>query len=341
MLGISSYFKDFDIDYIEQSINIGVKVIFMSLHIPEESYESMDEKLNLLFDIVKENEVSLMLDVSTKTIELLQLRDTLELLDLGVDTIRLDYGYSIEEIAELSKKFKIVLNGTTTNEKDIIQLKAAGVNLEKLVICHNFYPRKSTAIAKEQLIKMNKMFKKYDLKVQAFVTGDQRKRFPLFQGLPTLEKHRYLNPYIAMIELLKDCLVDDVIVGDSQVNLNTLEKMMNTFNSKELFIKAVLDTEYQYLYDKRLSLRSDSPIDLIRIKESVRDTSIEQKAILPRGYGAITIDNFLYQRYSGEMQIVLKDLEADERVNVIGYVDPYHLDLLKYLDINSCFKFVR
>ena len=35
----------------------------------------------------------------------------------------------------------------------------------------------------------------------------------------------------------------------------------------------------------------------------------------------VTIDNELFKRYSGEINLVLTDLPNDERVNVIGYVD--------------------
>ena len=36
--------------------------------------------------------------------------------------------------------------------------------------------------------------------------------------------------------------------------------------------------------------------------------------------GTITIDNELYGRYSGEIQMIRSDLKADSRVNVIGRI---------------------
>jgi hypothetical protein len=42
----------------------------------------------------------------------------------------------------------------------------------------------------------------------------------------------------------------------------------------------------------------------------------------------ITMDNDGYGRYRGEIQICRRDLEADERVNVIGHVSSEDLPLL-------------
>jgi hypothetical protein len=50
-----------------------------------------------------------------------------------------------------------------------------------------------------------------------------------------------------------------------------------------------------------------------------------------RPKGSITIDNDLYGRYRGEMQITLTDLSADERVNVVGRVKSDDLPLLEQL----------
>ena len=46
---------------------------------------------------------------------------------------------------------------------------------------------------------------------------------------------------------------------------------------------------------------------------------------IERKKGSLTLDNLLYQRYSGEMQITRKDYKRDSRVNVLGIVpDKFH-----------------
>ena len=45
MLGISVYFQDLDLHYLQEAKKCGVKYVFTSLQIPEEDYTSLDEKL--------------------------------------------------------------------------------------------------------------------------------------------------------------------------------------------------------------------------------------------------------------------------------------------------------
>ena len=47
---------------------------------------------------------------------------------------------------------------------------------------------------------------------------------------------------------------------------------------------------------------------------------LEQAMVLAKKYD-LTIDNNGFLRYKGEINIVLKDLEKDERVNVIGHLN--------------------
>ena len=60
-----------------------------------------------------------------------------------------------------------------------------------------------------------------------------------------------------------------------------------------------------------------------------------------RPRGTITMDNLRYGRYSGEIQLMRQDLPADERVNVIGRVDPRYLLLVDCIRRGSRFKMVR
>lgn len=65
----------------------------------------------------------------------------------------------------------------------------------------------------------NNLLKKEGLHTSAFVVGDLVKRFPIYEGLPTVERQRGMNPYIAAIELLHEAKVDNVFIGDSEALL--------------------------------------------------------------------------------------------------------------------------
>jgi len=101
-------------------------------------------------------------------------------------------------------------------------------------------------------------------------------------------------------------------------------------------IPALLEPAYETLYDRVFTCRVDSPRWLIRFLES-REYSCQGGRVQPgtcgkRVRGSITIDNKNYGRYSGELQLIRRDLNADSRVNVIGRVpeEAWHLmDLVK------------
>lgn len=66
---------------------------------------------------------------------------------------------------------------------------------------------------------------------------------------------------------------------------------------------------------------------------------IEAFNTVDRKVGDVTLDNKEYLRYMGELQILLKDLEKDDRVNVVAKVKKDELFLLKYIAEGRKFKF--
>jgi hypothetical protein len=75
----------------------------------------------------------------------------------------------------------------------------------------------------------------------AFVPGDALKRFPLYQGLPTLEKHRGMNPYVAAVELMTSYRVTDIAIGDSKAQLSTLQMIYDYMQQKVINYVDLLD----------------------------------------------------------------------------------------------------
>ena len=78
---------------------------------------------------------------------------------------------------------------------------------------HNFYPRKDTGLDREFFNERNKILKENNIKIAAFITGDELLRGPVYEGLPTLEDCRNKLPYIQYLSIRKE--VDLVVVGES------------------------------------------------------------------------------------------------------------------------------
>ena len=98
--------------------------VFLSLHISEEFNDSYNQTVIELCEKLKENETSVIADVSKKTLQQFKETDMLALAKrLHLWAIRIDYGFSMEEIKEIVKEIPVVLNASTTALKDIQELK--------------------------------------------------------------------------------------------------------------------------------------------------------------------------------------------------------------------------
>ena len=342
MLGISVYLSDIDEKYIEYASNLNVKYIFTSLHIPEEEIDDIDINLRNLLELGEKYDIKLIPDISPYTFEKLNLEtnDFEGLNNKGFDTVRLDFGYEdINEVKNISKYFFLVMNASLVNEAYLKEMEEAKIDLDKIILMHNFYPRKETGLEETYFASLNKDHLNYDIKTMAFVVGDEKKRLPLYEGLPTLERHRYLNPYVSGVELRRKYGIDSIFIGDNKAKKDTLMYLADFINNGLITIPVYLEEDYQYLYDEIIMIRQDISSSIIRLKKARQ--IIEIKNNNHRQKGAIVIDNKLAQRYSGEIQIIKKELPYTSRSNNIGWIHPEYIPLLDYIDHTINIKFVR
>lgn len=343
MLGISVYFQDLDLVYLEEAAKYGATMVFTSLHIPEEDYSTLDEKLPIFLAKCQELGLSLVPDVSPVTFEKLGVapNEYAKLKEMGFQFLRLDYGFDDYEVIKvLSKDFHLMLNASVVDEVYIQGALAAQVPFEKITLMHNFYPHQGTGLGFAYFMQKNEVFHRFGLRIQAFVCGDELKRFPLYEGLPTLEKHRTMHPYVAAVELQKVCGVDDIIIGDSKAKIETLRMIQTYMNDHTMIIKAHFEPGYEQFYEGTYPCRKDLSDRVVRIiTPRISDVAVYHNTIRPRG--AITMDNRLFGRYGGEVQLLKEDFGMDARVNVIGYLHPEFIDLLDYIDADTTIKFER
>ncbi len=342
MLGISAYLQDLDVEYLKKAAEIGVRFVFTSLHIPEENLEDSEEKLDLLLKTCQENDLLLVPDISPVTFEKLGIknRDMTGLKKIGIKALRLDFGFDdYQELVVLQKDFQLFLNASIVDETFLKESVAAGVDLSKVKLSHNFYPKIDTGLAMESFRKDNYLFTESDLKVQAFVPGDALKRFPLYQGLPTLEKHRGTEPYVCAVDLLKNGHITDIAIGDSQAKLSTLKMIHIYMVDNIMTLPAFLIDEQSRWYEQVLEVRKDLPENVVRLA-TPRVPSIPIGKTLERKQGMITMENKLGARYSGEINLCRKDLPFSETTNSIGFIHPNFVDLLDWIDRDTRIRFV-
>lgn len=342
MLGISTYLQDLSVPYLKKAAEVGAKFVFSSFHIPEEDFSNINETLPLLIKTCQENHLQLVPDVSPVTFEKLNIPsgDTEALKKLGIQALRLDYGFNdISQLEKLQKDFQLFLNASVINEGFLAQLMASNLKMEELKFCHNFYPKGETGLSEVEFLKKNQIFSKLGLSSMAFVTGDVLKRFPLYEGLPTLEIHRGKDPYVAAVELMEKFGVTDICIGDSEASIATLEMIETYMKEKIMTLPAHFTKEYQHLYEEPLKVRPDLPEKIIRLS-TPRIPEIPIGKTANRKKGTITMDNSLAGRYSGEINLCKEDLPFKASANTIGFIAPVYLELLHYVNRDTRIKFI-
>ncbi|MEW5596427.1 MupG family TIM beta-alpha barrel fold protein [Peribacillus frigoritolerans] len=334
MIGISFYLQDPHTEtQIIHAANLGVKRAFTSLHIPEEKGDLVKRMIRLL-KLAEDYGMEIHADVSLNTLDHLGINKFTDLWPLGIKGIRLDDGFDKEMVISLSKVFSLSLNASTLNEDELLAVLGGGVEPESLIAWHNFYPRPETGLEEEFFHEQNRMFKKYGIPIFAFIPGAGSKRGPFHEGLPTLEKHRLMNPYAAGIELIQH--VEGVYVGDQGTEDNLLE---NLTAYKDLNILTIR-VESRLLQSGQYKLRPDVSQDVFRLQNTRVTANVEPSNTAARSLGSITMDNDAYGRYRGEVQICKRDLGADHRVNVIGRVIEEDIPLLSLLKPGQTIKLI-
>ncbi len=318
--------------------------VFTSLHIPEEASKEYVSQADTMLIWLKEHRFKLIVDVSKRTLDLFGVDSVIKLVEkYQIDVLRIDFGYELEEIIKLGKKVPIAFNASTTSKEEVETLVAHKLNL---IAIHNFYPRAYTGLSERQFIKMNENFKQSKIQTVAFIANKDFPRGPMFEGLPTLESHRYMNPYVSFLmmnQVKYNC--DVAVLSDLMMNQEDVERINLYLTKNIISIVCELSEENQDLYNKVISVRLDSPEYVLRIAES-RAYATYGKDVAPyncitRDVGVITIDNRNFKRYSGEIQIIVEKLPQDDRVNIIGTVSKMMIPCLKLIVPGQKMVFVK
>ena len=193
---------DENLALLERAAQAGIRRVFTSLHIPETDVAALKQEIGSLLRAARRHHMEVISDVSPATCQLLDLPEftPTSFRMLGITTLRLDYGFSAEEMARLTHRFpemRFQLNASTITNRILKDLQDAGTDFSHIDALHNFYPRRGTGLSEPVLVHANILLHRYGIRVGAFVASQGRRRSPLGDGLPTLEEHREIVEAIA------------------------------------------------------------------------------------------------------------------------------------------------
>ena len=336
-----------NLQLLDAAAQCGMRRVFTSLHIPETNVDVLKKELAQLLAAARKHDMEIISDVSPRTLAMLDMSefDMSAFRQLGITTLRLDYGYEAAQIAKLSHNnqgIRLQLNASTITEKILADLQLAGTDFSHIDALHNFYPRKGTGISEETFKRKTTMLQRLGIKVGAFVPSCGKQRGPIFEGLPTLEDHRGWQTDKAARHLAA-LGADAVFISDSLPSLEELQAV-GSLRADEVVVAAKIDTldkVQRELLSHTFTAREDEARDAIRAQESrsLLTGTVEPENNNFRPVGAITIDNRDYLRYMGELQIITQPQPADKRVNVAGSLAADELFMLQYITPGRKYSF--
>ena len=329
-------------EIIQKAHRAKIHYAFTSLHIPEEDPNCVKD-IQALLKLCQEYQISLIADIAPRTIQKMGFQKISDLKRTAITHLRVDYGFSCNEIVELSKDFHIVFNASTLQDSQISELQSLHADFSSFSACHNFYPKPLTGLSLEHIRKMNERVHRLGMRTMAFVAGDSTLRGPLKMGLPTAEAHRTGDVLLNMLQLFKLCETDTCLIGDIDVSEHVYQQIRELADGC-VSLGAELAPAYVYVADCVHHDRPDSSDYVIRSQESrnyvLSGHSFPAEPCRPRPRGSISVSNEKYLRYSGELEIARQNLQPESRVNVIGQVKPEFLPYLDYITDGLGFKLV-
>lgn len=326
--GISIYLStniEMNSEYLLKAKEVNSSFVFTTINMPEENDE-LKKDISKVVDLCKKNKMKLIVDINANSKKYIK--------DYENVYYRIDDGLSNDEIIALAKNNYVVLNSTTLDEEDLKYFKLKGVDFSKLYSLHNYYPKVYTGVSLKFLKKRNEIYKKYGLKTMAFIPGDL-KRGPIFEGLPTVEEHRYMDILQASLELIAND-TDVILLGDLNIKEENWERL-------KYLLKGIvpLRINKNILKNRIFENRKDYSNYVVRnIKRDViLDTIVEIDKNIEKGDILVTDEKGL--RYKGDLEIALKNLnKLNDGRRIVASVIDKDKGLLDYLSIINKFIFI-
>lgn len=280
--------------------------------------------------------------------------------DIGCDIIRMDLSFGLEEDAKLLLNpygIKIEFNASMISFDYAQKLLDHGVQRDRLLFCHNFYPLPYSGFQWQKFLDMNQMLAKTGCRIGAFISSHADNSHGVWDavyGLPTVERMRDLPIDLQARIMLATDNVTDIFIGNAFASENEFKAIQEAVRKKDAqqdnpFAKllSAMGKSFDDFSQKKIKVVPDEKItdlereDLFRFfpHVDVGDSSewiwrsrgprmlYKDKTFVPRKsdkeyfeVGDVLVMNDNYKHYAGEIHIALMPLKNDGLRNLIGHI---------------------
>lgn len=322
--------------YIDLASKYNFKIIFVNYLDLDRSDQKMVEKFRQVFKYAVSKNCEIVLDVNPDVFQQLNItwQDLKYFKDLNVSTLRLDGNFDRITEAHLSNNsegIKIELNNNASlMNKTIDHIVAYQANIANLTACHNFYPQKYSALSYKYFKHYTQIIKNMTIPVGAFVTlqtNDDIGPWDVNDHLPTLEMHRYLPIDFQVRHLFVNKLIDYVLISTQFASEDTFKQIseidLSILNLKIKPSLSLSEVEKEIVFNNKHFVRGDISDYIARSTQTrvkYKDKSIKVRLHDQSMFqiGDLVMPNDNYNKYKGELQIVLQPIENDGKRNYIG-----------------------
>lgn len=326
------------IKHLDDAQKAGINAIFTSLQLPEADVEITLRDFPIMTKEAHKRGMVVAADIAQRTATRfgIDLKDFKTLKKFGVDIMRLDAGYTDEEIVEVTHNTDgicVMMNADGTEEM-LRNFTELGVNKEQTLFCHNYYPMKYTGKKRAQAKAINDLLHKYGFRVSGFLASQTHQRMACSRGLPTVEAHRYLDAFPAAQEM-QLLGFDDIFFGDDLASLEEMQTMVEALSGPVTFrMKALLDDPVIDWLDGHELEQIGNNLD-----EIVRSSFCDKNSLYPGNpnvglpgapkKGDVLLCKDTLYRYTGEIQIARMDIPEDPDIGIIGHIIDSDISLLE------------
>lgn len=335
--------------HLEQAASVGINAVFTSLQLPEANKEELLRDFPVMAEIAHNYGMIIDADVSERSAELfgLDLHDYAAFKNLGLDYLRIDGGYTDEEIVAATHNtygITIELNAVLATDEWLNTLIELGINKEQVHFCHNYYPMRYTGLTPEEALKMNDVIHRHGFTVGGFLASQTHQRIACSIGLPTLERHRNMDVFAAAQEAFL-LGFDDLFFGDDFADISELKVLAEAEPGIVTFrIKPFVEGELMDWLLGRILGQTQSGLEYI-VRSGYVSSSFpgycDDTLSCERRRGDVTICKSSLLRYSGEIELVRKDLPADPNIGLIGRIIDEDIPILEILRTRNKFRLIR